>query len=108
MRYKKNIKLSKINKPKLSNKKTTLAWVIFGILAVSFIFFTIQTSTSGATLSRLEEDKGSILEENQVMRSKFIYLSSLKNLEEQAEKLGFVKPQKIIYISEDEIVAKIP
>lgn len=108
MKSRKNIKLSQKNKGWLSSRKTAWTWTILGLFAITCVLFTIQTATSGARLSLLEKEETEISEKNQILERELIYLNSLSNLEEGAESLGFVEPQKIMYISEDEIVAKVP
>lgn len=94
-------------KKKHKNRKTTLLWIMLGLFLSLSIFFTIQTATSGAYISELEINGEEIMQENQLLKSKIISLSSLSNLGENASELGFTKPQKVIYITKDATVAKV-
>lgn len=108
MKYSKNNRLSQKSGKKLSNRKTLLTWILLGVFVVVTIFFTIQTATSGATLAQLERDGETVIEENRTLSRQLIYLNSLSSLEKEAKGFGFEKPQKVIYIFEDEAVAKAP
>ncbi len=97
------------NKPKiLSKDKFRLTWILLAIFIISNIYFAIQTSTSGAQLSYLEEEAERIMIENQKLVSQIIDLNSLKRIEEGVNERGFVKPQEIIYVTSDAVVAKVP
>jgi len=88
--------------------KSPIIWVVVGIFIVFNIFFTIQISTSGAELSDLQDEKERLIEENQALEREIVKNSSLRNLEKDADTLGFIKPQKVIYITEEQVVAKAP
>lgn len=88
--------------------RTPVVWFFIGVFVIFNIFFTIQISTSGAELSDFQREKDRLLQENQDLERQIIRLSSLRNLEKDAESLGFIKPQKVIYITEDQVVAKAP
>lgn len=102
------MKATKNKNIKLLNKRSALIWVMLALFAICNIYFTIQTSASGARISQLEEEESRIIQENQRLAGELIELNSLKNLEKEAEDLGFAKPEKIIYITDDDTVAKVP
>lgn len=83
-------------------------WVIVGIFLVATVFFTIETATKGAELTRLTLEEKNLLEENRSLSSRLVQVSSLTNLEERAENMGFTKPTKVIYVLEEIQVAKVP
>jgi len=88
------------------NKKLYISWFVFGLVFLLTIFFTIQTATSGAEFAEVESVKNNLITENKLLEGDVIKLSSLKNLEENAQELGFLKPSNIIYISDGYDVAK--
>lgn len=97
----------KINMKK--NKK--IQFVLLPILAlfvVAIVFFTIEMSTLGAQLVELENEEAKLIKERQKISVQLIDASSLSEIGEKAEDLGFKKPSNIIYISEKEAVAKLP
>lgn len=102
------MKPTKNKKIKIVNKRSAVIWVILVLFAICNIYFAIQTSASGAIISQLEEEESRISQENKRLASELIELDSLKNLEKEAEDLGFAKPGKIIYITGDATVAKVP
>ena len=77
----------------------------FGILTV---YLTIEAATSGAKLAELERQAAEIAAENQRLSGEIVRSSSLKDLGEKAEEMGFIKPQEVVYISEKDAVAKLP
>ena len=89
-------------------KKTTVLLPILVVLASVVVFLTIETATSGARLAQLEQEEAALLKRNQELAEQLVKTTSLTNLAEEAEVLGFRKPSQVIYISEKEIVAKLP
>lgn len=103
LKNKKNIKFN------ISQKGRTLPfWIVVGMFLITTVFFTIETATSGAELARLEHSEQVLLEENRTLSSQLLQRSSLSNLSESAESLGYKKPTKVIYILEPAGVAKVP
>ena len=96
----------KRNSYKVKSKKNYLSWVIIGLFISVTIFFTIITATSGAQWKELESAKEKLLSENRNLESELVSLSSLKSVETKASELGFIKPQKVIYITDVFEVAK--
>lgn len=79
--------------------------IAFGILTV---YLTIEAATSGAKLAELENRAAELATENQRLSGEIVRSSSLRDLGEKAEEMGFMKPQEVVYISEKEAVAKLP
>ena len=88
------------------NKKIYISWFVFGLIFLLTILFTIQTATSGAEFAEIEGVKNKLITENKLLEGEVIRLDSLKNLEENAQELGYLKPLHIIYISDGYDVAK--
>ena len=72
------------------------------------IFITIEASSSSSVLAHLESEEARLGEESQDLRNYLVKASSLNELGKSAEKLGFVKPEKIVYLGKEEPVAKLP
>ncbi len=84
-------------------------FTFFIILAVGgFTYITIETATSGAELSALERKEAKLAQENREIRDSIVIDSSLTEMDEKSEELGFSKPSQIIYINGKEEFAKLP
>lgn len=88
-------------------KKTVLivgGGVFIGLATLSIV----EVASSGASLAYLENQEASLRAENQNLNDKLVGASSLSLLEDSAQDLGFIKPEKTLYISEKDAVAKLP
>lgn len=110
--YKKAVKRKKVFEKKKTNILgikipiyLTPVLIAFGIFTV---YLTIEAATSGAKLAELERKAVELSSENQRLSGDLVRSSSLKDLGEKAEEMGFSKPQEVVYISEKEAVAKLP
>jgi len=84
-------------------------FTFFLILAVGgFTYITIETATSGAELSALERKEAKLAQENREIKDSIVIDSSLTEMDEKSEELGFSKPSQIIYINGKEEFAKLP
>lgn len=92
----------------LRKPKNLVLWALFiGLLAIT-VFITVQASTIGAKLVKLEDEKNGLGKENRSLQIELTRLSSLKTIESSSESLGFFEPQNIVYISGSTQVAKVP
>jgi len=89
-------------------KRGTFWWLTMSIFVISVVVFTIETATSGARLAKLENMERELASENAELSTKLVGFSSLSSLEAKSQELGFVSPQKIIYIGRAEGFAKLP
>lgn len=88
-------------------KKYVLFFILFAFLVFG-VFLTIQTATSGAEIAKLESEEERLKEQNQTYKEDILDKSSLKITGEKAGELGFIKPLQIVYLTEEETVAKLP
>jgi len=88
-------------------KNYILYFVLF-VFLVFGVFLTIQTATSGAEIAKLENEEERLKEQNQTYKEDILNKSSLKITGEKAGELGFIKPPRIVYLTEEETVAKLP
>ncbi len=107
MKFSKGIKFSKKLKVK-KNQPGNIHWVALAAFVAVSIFFTIQTSAYGATLASLEKQSQELKDKNEELKSKMVQSSSLSLIQDRTEELGFIKPSKVLYITNEETVAKIP
>jgi len=89
-------------------KNTTILLPILAVLAFVVVFLTIEAATSGAQVVQFEQEEAVLTKQNRELSDQLVKASSLITLGEEAEILGFKKPSQIIYITEKEIVAKLP
>lgn len=107
---------NKLTKKKMYSKKTRVLGLnvplfmapIFVVLIVASVFIMIDVATSGSKLAKLEKEKASLSRENGEIKEKLIGDSSLTELSNKAEDLGFAKPQSVIYVTDIDTLAKLP
>ncbi|MBI4153397.1 hypothetical protein HY503_00140 [Candidatus Woesebacteria bacterium] len=88
--------------------KSNIVWILAVPLVAASIFMTVEMAASGAELSLLEKEEVALKAENQALGAELISASSLSQFENTYESLGFIKPEKTIYITEEDAVAKLP
>ncbi len=89
-------------------KNTTILLPILAVLAFVVVFLTIESATSGAQIAQFEQEEAVLTKQNRELSDQLVKASSLITLGEEAEILGFKKPSQVIYITEKEVVAKLP
>ena len=104
--------MKKLNlRHKIQPASTKLSKPILGVLAVVLIitvYFAIQISSLGATLVDLENNNKKLSDENLKLTSEIMKSGSLSQASEKAEELGFSGPSRVIYLSREDSVAKLP
>jgi len=81
---------------------------IVSLFVISSVYMAIQVATTGAKIALLDTEKRELQRENEEISNVLINSSSLSELGEKAQGLGFVKPEAILYIKGDKAVAKLP
>lgn len=103
--------MKKINVVK-SNTKVSLRNVILmsvcGILALSSIFMTIETATSGLEISKLEKTEAELSNQKKDLEESLVRTLSVSELQEKSSGLGFTKPTNLVYVAPTAPVAKLP
>ncbi len=89
------------------NKKKALL-VVISLLASFHIVFALQSITSGTQLVALEQEEEKLVSENRQITNQLVNASSLYQLREKAEGLGFTKPSTTVYLSDEDVFAKLP
>lgn len=105
----------KLGKPKLNLpnfSRDIFSWgkiysILIGSTAILAVFLTIFISASGAELTHLEKKEQTLIIENRILLSQSLKSSSLSSLEEKAQELGFISPEKIVYLKAKEPVAQL-
>jgi len=86
-------------------------YVFFGFLVVFMvtnIWFAISSSTLGSKIVDIEQKESALVLENSELSEKYMKSQSLKDASELSQRLGFVKPDKIIYPEDQEFAVKLP
>lgn len=84
-----------------SKKGGKSIWVMIGFFLAAQVFFTIQTSSAGATLSHLEEKAENLRDENKRISQELVVSTSLSKLGERSEEMGFSKSGEIVYLDKE-------
>lgn len=100
-RERKSMKVLGINIP-------TIIVPIIVLFVISSVYMAIQVATTGAKIAILDTEKRNLQKENAEISNILINSSSLSDLGEKAEELGFKKPEAILYIQGDKDIAKLP
>jgi hypothetical protein len=81
---------------------------ICGILAISSIFMTIETATSGVEVSNLQREETQLLSKKRSLEDTLVQSLSISELEQKSSDLGYVKPTTLVYTTPLQPVAKLP
>ncbi|MBX4206162.1 hypothetical protein KW795_03110 [Candidatus Microgenomates bacterium] len=96
---------------KLIHIKSKKVFYVYGImlsiLVLSSIALTIASATKGAEISYLEKQKKEARLEQDELLSKVITGTSLSQISSEAQQMGLVKAENIIYLNHPEIVASL-
>lgn len=99
------------------NKKPTVhrgitkyvLFVVAGVLAVSSIFMTVESATSGVEVSNLRQREIELAAERRNLENTLVRSLSMSDLEQKSSEMGYVKPANLVYVSDSkEAVAKLP
>lgn len=86
-----------------------ILFIVAGILAVSSIFMTVETTTSSLEVSELRQKQTELSFEKRNLENTLVRSLSLNDLQEKGGEMGFTKPQTLVFVSgEKEAVAKLP
>jgi len=96
------------NKTKKFNLKPII-WVTGLSLLVLAVFTMIESVTTGAELSKILSDRAKYAKENQDLANDIIKSSSLNQIGDKADVLGYIKPVNIVYVAKESgFAAKLP
>lgn len=80
-----------------------------GILAVSSIFMTVESATSGVEVSSLRQKELELSMEKRNLETVLVKSLSISDLEQKGSEMGYTKPSQMVYVSgEGEAMAKLP
>ena len=93
---------------KIKNIKKYILISILVVLAVASVMMTIETSTSGVEIARLEEKERQLLSERRDLEESLVKTLSVSELQVKSGDFGFTKASNLVYITQTEPVAKLP
>jgi hypothetical protein len=96
-----------IVKNMLNIKKYILIGVL-GVLAISSVFMTVETATSGVEVSSLQKEEVQLSGKKRSLEENLVKTISINQLEAKSKDLGFLKPETLVYVVPAEAVAKLP
>ena len=91
--------------------KNIRKYVLIGVcvvLAVSSVFMTVETATSGVEVSNLQKEEAMLSNQKRLLEDNLVKTMSITKLETESGELGFVKPGNLVYVTPAESVAKLP
>lgn len=78
-------------------------------LAVSSVFMTVETATSGAEVSKLRKEAEDVLVQKRSLEADLVETISVSDLQVKSEELGFARPSAWEFLSgPNDAVAKLP
>lgn len=98
----------------LKGLKTYILSGVCGLLLLTSIFMTIETSTNGSELAKLQNSEAELLARQQELQQTLVETLSVNTLQEKSLELGFTKIGDLVYVAntldvkETETVAKLP
>lgn len=78
-----------------------LIWIVAIIIAGTCVLTTVEAAASGSEINQLTVEKEKLSEEQLSLSRELVESSSLGSISTKAEALGFVKPEKTVYISRE-------
>lgn len=76
------------------------------IFVVATVVLAIQAASYGAKLHSLEEKETELETESKNLSEMMVSNTSLEELSAKSDEMGFVKPERIVYITGDKVVAQ--
>lgn len=85
--------------------KKVVPCFICAILAICSIFMTIESSTSGSLVAKLQKKESELFTEQQDLQQMLVKTLSVNTLQEQSVELGFTKVTNLVYVNDSVGVA---
>lgn len=98
------VKSVAVSKPVI--KARLFLWVLLAVFVGLQVYITIETSASGASLAQLEKEEYTLTTKNKELTEALVESNSLSKVSGKAQELGFVKPERTVYINDEDFVAK--
>jgi hypothetical protein len=92
----------------MKNFKKYILIAVCSILAVSSIFMTVETATSGVEVSNLRNKEIALMNQKRDLEDSLIKNMSVSSLQQKSGAMGYEKPSVLVYVSPSQPVAKLP
>ena len=92
----------------MKNIKKYILIGFLGALAVSSVFMTVVTATSGAEVASLQKEESRLADQKRLLENTLVKTLSMNGLQEKSSGLGYEKPSNLVYVTLPEAVAKLP
>jgi len=98
----------------IKNLKIYVLGGICGLMVISSIYLTIESSANGSEFINLQKTKSSLLARQEELQQTLVESLSVNSLQEQSSELGFNKINNLVYVTDtktvanSETVAKLP
>lgn len=84
-------------------------FAVFGIMALSSVFMTVETATSSVEVTKLREKESELSLEKRNLEGSLTESLSMNDLETKSADMGFSKPTSLVYVSKSQdVVAQLP
>ncbi|MGA2910769.1 MAG: hypothetical protein ABSE04_03180 [Candidatus Microgenomates bacterium] len=100
--------MRKIESRKTINLKKYILIGVCGILAISSVFMTVETATSGVEVSNLRDKEDQLSEQNRDLEDTLVKSLSISDLEQKSVEMGYIKPTTLVYVTPSQPVAQLP
>lgn len=101
-------KINIVSTTKKVSFRNIILMSVCGILALSSIFMTIETATSGLEIGKLEKTEVELANQKKDLEESLVKTLSVSELQEKSQGLGFTKPKNLVYVAPTAPVAKLP
>jgi hypothetical protein len=86
-----------------------LVFVVCFMLLLSGVFVTIESSTYGSEVAKLYDEESAVTYKNRQLKEDLEKASALSFLSTRAKDYGFIKPESVVYVSENSgVAARLP
>jgi hypothetical protein len=92
----------------MNNLKKYVLIGFCGLLAVSSVFMTVVSATSGPEVSVLQKQEAQLSDDKRNLENTLIKTLSISQLQVKGGELGYIKPASLVYVAPTEAVAKLP
>jgi hypothetical protein len=93
---------------KVKKIKNAVLVATVAVLAVSSVFLTIESATTGLEVSKLEKNEADLINQKRDLEETLVKSLSIADLQQKSNELGFVKPANLVYVTDLKPVAKLP
>ncbi len=83
-----------------NSKLVYIVYFIVFLMLATQVFLSVQVSSLGSKIFTLEKKAGELSDRNKKLVSEIVSSSSLSQIEERSQGLGFAKPADVVYLND--------